>query len=398
MSRMLDRSRTIRTRRGRALIFAAVLLAGTGPATTAFAGDAAAAPEVGIVTVEPRPVTLIKELPGRVTPMRIAEVRPRVSGIIVERAFQQGSVVKKGEVLYRIDPLPFEVELESAKAALARAEASLFQASRQEDRLRTLLSGQTTTQAQYDLALSAERQAEAEVASQKAAVKRAQINLDYATIRAPITGRIGRALVTEGALVGQNEATHLATIQQLDPIYADFTQSVTELNQLKRDLATGRLRQVSPDAARVRLLFDDGTTYPQAGRLLFSDVTVDPGTGKVTLRGEFPNPQADLLPGTYVRVQIEEGISARAVTLPRQAVQRNNAGGSEVFVINNAGRAVLQPVRTGRTLGDQVVIEDGLQAGNRVVVEGFQKFVPGGAVTPVPWSASAAASAGAVQN
>ncbi|WP_420813091.1 efflux RND transporter periplasmic adaptor subunit [Methylobacterium currus] len=397
MSRMLDRSRTIRMRRGRALVVAAVLLAGAGPAPSAFAGNAESAPEVGIVTVQPRPVTLTKELPGRVTPMRIAEVRPRVSGIIVERAFQQGSVVKKGDVLYRVDPLPFEVELESAKAALARAEASLFQASRQEDRLRALLSGQTTTQAQYDLALSAERQAEAEVAAQKAAVKRAQINLDYATIRAPITGRIGRALVTEGALVGQTEATHLATIQQLDPIYADFTQSVTELNQLKRDLASGRLRQVSPDAARVRLLFDDGTPYPHTGRLLFSDVTVDPGTGKVTLRGEFPNPQADLLPGTYVRVQIEEGVSARAVTLPRQAIQRNNAGGSEVYVINDAGRAVLQPVRTGRTLGDQVVIEDGLQAGNRVVVEGFQKFVPGGPVTPVPWSGSAA-SASAAQN
>lgn len=398
MSRTLDRLRTLRMRRGRALVVAAVLLAGAGPAPFALAGDAASAPEVGIVTVQPRPVTLTKELPGRVTPMRIAEVRPRVSGIIVERAFQQGSVVKKGDVLYRIDPLPFEVDLESAKAALARAEASLFQASRQEDRLRTLLSGQTTTQAQYDLALSAERQAEAEVAAQKAAVKRAQINLDYATIRAPITGRIGRALVTEGALVGQTEATHLATIQQLDPIYADFTQSVTELNQLKRDLASGRLRQVSPDAARVRLLFDDGTAYPQTGRLLFSDVTVDPGTGKVTLRGEFPNPQADLLPGTYVRVQIEEGVSARAVTLPRQAIQRNNAGGSEVYVINDAGRAVLQPVRTGRTLGDQVVIEDGLQAGHRVVVEGFQKFVPGNAVTPVPWSGSAAASANAAQN
>lgn len=398
MSRNLDRSRTSRTWRGRALVFAIGLLGGNGPASVAFAGDAAAPPEVGIVTVQPRPVTLTKELPGRVTPMRIAEVRPRVSGIVVERAFQQGSVVTKGDVLYRIDPLPFEVELESAKAALARAEASLFQASRQEDRLRTLLTGQTTTQAQYDLALSAERQAEAEVAAQKAAVKRAQINLDYATIRAPITGRIGRALVTEGALVGQTEATHLATIQQLDPIYADFTQSVTELNQLKRDLASGRLRQVSPDAARVRLLFDDGTAYPHAGRLLFSDVTVDPGTGKVTLRGEFPNPQADLLPGTYVRVQIEEGVSARAVTLPRQAVQRNNAGGSEVIVINDAGRAVLQPVRTGRTLGDQVVIEDGLLAGNRVVVEGFQKFVPGGAVTPVPWSGSGAASASATQN
>lgn len=334
----------------------------------------------------PRSVTLTKELPGRVTPMRIAEVRPRVSGIIVERRFEQGSLVTQGDVLYRIDPKPFEVELDSAKAALTRAEATLFQASRQEDRLRTLLTGQTTTQAQYDLALAAERQAEADVAGQKAAVRRAQINLDYATLRAPITGRIGRALVTEGALVGQNEATHLATIQQLDPIYADFTQSVTELNQLKRDLARGRLKQASPGAAKVRLVFDDGTVYPHAGRLLFSDVTVDPGTGKVTLRGEFPNPGAELLPGTYMRVQIEEGIDASAVTLPQQAIQRNNAGGSEVYVVNDEDRAVLQPVRAGRTLENEVVVEDGLRPGYRVVVEGFQKITPASAVRTVPWS------------
>jgi len=221
------------------MVAVATSLAGCQEASKAPSPKIVAAQEVGIVIVQPRYVTLTKELPGRVTPMRIAEVRPRVSGIIIERSFEQGSLVAQGDVLYRIDPKPFEVELDSAKAALARAEATLFQASRQEDRLRTLLTGQTTTQAQYDLALVAERQAEADVAGQRATVRRAQINLDYATLRAPITGRIGRALVTEGALVGQNEATHLATIQQLDPIYADFTQSVTELNQLKRDLADG---------------------------------------------------------------------------------------------------------------------------------------------------------------
>lgn len=358
---------------------------------------AAAPPAVGVIVAEPKPVTLVKELPGRITPMRIAEVRPRVSGIIVERAFEQGSLVKEGDVLYRIDPRPFEVELDSAKAALARAEATLFQANRQEDRLRQLLTGQTTTQAQYDLALAAEKQAEADVAAQKAAVQRAQINLDYATLRAPITGRIGRALVTEGALVGQNEATHLATIQQLDPIYADFTQSVTELNQLKRDLAEGRLQQVAPGAAKVRLVFDDGTSYRHSGRLLFSDVTVDPGTGKVTLRGEFPNPSSELLPGTYVRVQIEEGVDADAIVLPQQAIQRNNAGGSEVYVVNDAGRAVLQPVRVGRTLGNGIVVEDGLKPGYRVVVEGFQKFTPGSVVEAVPWGPAKQATATSIQ-
>jgi membrane fusion protein (multidrug efflux system) len=354
---------------------------------------AAASPAVSFVIAEPKAVTLVKELPGRITPMRIAEVRPRVSGIIVAQTFDQGSLVKEGDVLYRIDPRPFTVELDSAKAALAKAEATLFQADRQEDRLRQLLSGQTTTQAQYDLALAAEKQAEAEVAAQKAAVQRAQLNLDFATLRAPIAGRIGRALVTEGALVGQNEATHLATIQQLDPIYADFTQSVTELNQLKRDLAEGRLQQVSPNAAKVRLVFDDGSLYRHAGRLLFSDVTVDPGTGQVILRGEFPNPGAELLPGTYVRVQIEEGVDADAIVLPQQAIQRNNAGGSEVYVVNDAGRAILQPVRVGRTLGDEIVVEDGLKPGYRVVVEGFQKFTPGSVVQPVPWEPAKRATA-----
>ncbi|MDP4006548.1 efflux RND transporter periplasmic adaptor subunit [Methylobacterium sp. NEAU K] len=362
------------------------------------AHTAVTAPAVSIIVAEPKAVTLVKELPGRITPMRIAEVRPRVSGIIIKQTFEQGSLVKEGTVLYHIDPKPFEVELDAAKAALARADATLFQANRQEDRLRQLLSGQTTTQAQYDLALAAEKQAEADVAAQKAAVQRAQLNLDFATLRAPITGRIGRALVTEGALVGQNEATHLATIQQLDPIYADFTQSVTELNQLKRDLSDGRLQKVSPNAAKVRLVFDDGTLYPHSGRLLFSDVTVDPGTGQVILRGEFPNPSAELLPGTYMRVQIEEGIDADAIVLPQQAIQRNNAGGSEVYVVNDEGRAVLQPVRVGRTLGNEIVVEDGLKPGYRVVVEGFQKFRPGSVVQPVPWVPAKQAAAQARPN
>jgi membrane fusion protein, multidrug efflux system len=293
--------------------------------------------------------------------------------------------VKAGTVLYRIDPQPFEVELESAKAALAKAEATQFLAARQEERQKSLLTGQVTSEAQYDLALANRRQADAEVAAQKAAVTRAQLNLDYATIRAPISGRIGRALVTEGALVGRDESTHLATIQQLDPIYADFTQSVMEANQLKRELAKGRLKQLAPDAAVVRLVLEDGTLYHHEGRLLFSDVSVDPSTGQVSLRGEFPNPEAELLPGMYVRIQIEEAIDAQAITVPAQAVQRNNAGGSEVYVVNDESRAVLQPVRAGRLQADQVVIEDGLQPGNRVIVEGFQKITPSALVHPVPW-------------
>ncbi|MDU6730683.1 MAG: efflux RND transporter periplasmic adaptor subunit, partial [Bradyrhizobium sp.] len=295
-------------------------------------------------------MTLTKILPGRITPMRIAEVRPRISGIVTERGFQQGSVVEAGTVLYRIDPAPFQVELDKARAALAKAEAVLYQAERQEDRLKSLLTSQSTSQAQYELALAAERQAEAEVAAQKAVVEQAQLNLEWATVRAPIKGRIGRALVTEGALVSPTDAAHLATVQQLDPIYADFTQSAGELAQLKRDLANVRLKKVSSEAARVRLVLDDGSVYKHSGRLLFSDVSVDPSTSKVNLRGEFPNPDADLLPGMYVRVQIEEAIDADGIVVPSQAIQRTPAGGSAVFVINDQQRATLQPVRVGRSV------------------------------------------------
>lgn len=383
---------------GRALLAAglAFTLAGCRAENSASAAHTtveAAPPEVGVVTARQAPVTLVKELPGRITPMRIAEVRPRVSGIVVDRAFEQGSVVKEGGVLYRIDPKPFEVELQSARAALAKAQAVFEQANRQEDRLRALLSGATTTQAQYDIALAAERQAEAEVQAQRAVVSRAQLNLDYATVRAPITGRIGRALVTEGALVAA-ETTHLATVQQLDPVYADFTQSVAELNQLRRALESGELKGVAPGQARARLFLDDGTEYPHDGRILFSDVTVDPGTAKVAMRGEFPNPKADLLPGMYVRVRIDEAVDTDAITVPGQAVQRNNAGGAEFFIINEEGRAVLVPVRLGRNLGSRVVVEDGLKPGQRVVVDGFQKFTPGSAVRPVEWSEANEVAAG----
>jgi membrane fusion protein (multidrug efflux system) len=366
---------------------AGVMLSACKDRDAASAQGAVNAPEVGVVKVEAASVTLTKELPGRITSMRIAEVRPRVSGIVIERSFQQGALVDAGAVLYRIDPAPFQVELDKARAALAKAEAVLYQADRQEDRLKTLLTGQATSQAQYELAVASERQAEADVAAQKAAVAQAQLNLDWATVRAPISGRIGRALVTEGALVGPTDTAHLATIQQLDPIYADLTQSVAELNQLRRDLAEGRLKGIDSGAARVRLVLDDGSTYKHPGRLLFSDVSVDPGTAKVTLRGEFPNPEGELLPGMYVRVQIEEAIDTDGIVVPAQAVQRSTSGTSAVYVVNDDGRAMLQPVRTGRTLAAGILIEDGLKPGWRVVVDGLQKISPGSAVTAVPWKA-----------
>jgi membrane fusion protein (multidrug efflux system) len=290
-------------------------------------------------------------------------------------------------VLYRIDPVRFEVELAAAEAALAKAEAVHQQAEQQAKRVERLASGQAASQAQYEVAIANFRQAQADVAARKAEVARAKLDLDYTQVRSPISGRIGRALVTEGALVGQGEATHLATVQQLDPVYADFTQSAGELQQLRRDLESGALEQLAPDAAKVQLMLDDETLYPYPGRLLFSDASVDPSTGQVTLRGEFPNPKGELLPGMYVRVQIVQGTDGDALAIPQQAIQRDDAGGSEVYVLRPDNRAVLKPVRAGRVVDEEWLVLEGLAPGDRVVVEGFQKFEPGDVVDPVPWHA-----------
>jgi membrane fusion protein, multidrug efflux system len=353
---------------------------------------AAPRPQVSVVTLQPSSRPYIRELPGRIAPTRVAEVRARVAGIVLERSFQQGADVKAGEVLYRIDPVRFQVELDAAEAALAKAQAVHDQAEQQAKRVEKLISGQAASQAQYEIAVATFRQAQADVAARKADVARVRLDLDYTSVRSPINGRIGRALVTEGALVGQGEATHLATVHQLDPVYADFTQSAGDLQQLRRDLESGALEQVEPDAAKVRLVLDDGTLYPLAGKLLFSDASVDPGTGQVTLRGEFPNPKGELLPGMYVRVQIQQGTDGDALAVPQQAVQRNDTGGSEVYVVRPDNRAVIKPMRAGRVVDEQWLVLDGLDPGDRVVVEGFQKFEPGDVVDPVPWQPTQAAA------
>ena len=339
-------------------------------------------PEVSIVTVKPQPRALVRELPGRIAPMRVSEVRPRVSGIVVQRLFNQGSEVKAGDALYKIDPRPFEVEVQSTEAALARATATLEQATQHANRISTLTSQRAAPEARNEEAVASLRQAEADVAARKADVARAKLNLDYATIRAPIDGVVGAALVSEGALVVQNDTASLATIQQLDPIYADFTQSVTELNHLRHALETGELDRISQDAAKVRLVLDDGEVYPHVGKLLFSEAKVDAHTGQVTLRGEFPNPKRELLPGMYVRVRIEQGIDSDAIAVPQQAIQRNVGGGSEVFVVKEDNLVAVQPVRTGSVQDGQWFVTEGLKAGDRVVVEGFQKFAAGDKVRP----------------
>jgi len=356
------------------------------------AQTAAPRPQVSVVTLQPSSRPYIRELPGRIAPTRVAEVRARVAGIVLERSFQQGADVKAGDMLYRIDPVRFQVELDAAEAALAKAQAVHDQAEQQSKRVEKLISGQAASQAQYEIAVATFRQAQADVAARKADVARVRLDLDYTSVRSPINGRIGRALVTEGALVGQGEATHLATVHQLDPVYADFTQSAGDLQQLRRDLESGALEQVEPDAAKVRLVLDDGTLYPLAGKLLFSDASVDPGTGQVTLRGEFPNPKGELLPGMYVRVQIQQGTDGDALAVPQQAVQRNHTGGSEVYVVRPDNRAVIKPMRAGRVVDEQWLVLDGLDPGDRVVVEGFQKFEPGDVVDPVPWQPTQAAA------
>jgi membrane fusion protein, multidrug efflux system len=355
-------------------------------------------PEVGVIAVHPSPRPYIRELPGRIAPTQVAEVRARVAGIIIERTFKQGAEVKAGDVLYRIDPARFEVELNATEAALAKAKAALEQAELHAARVGKLIKGQAASQAQYENAIATWRQAQADVAAREADVAKAKLDLDYTYVRSPISGRIGRALMTEGALVGHGEATHLATVQQLDPIYADFTQAASELQQLRRDFETGALEQISPDATKVRLARDDGTVYPYTGRLLFSDVSVDPSTGQVTLRGEFPNPKTELLPGAYVRVQIEQGIDADSLAVPQQAVRRNDTGGSEVYVVRADNRAYLQPIRTGRIVDGQWLVLEGLDPGDRIVVEGFQKFSAGDVVAPIAWPRTREVSASAEDN
>ena len=371
-----------------ALMLAAMvpLLAGCDQPTSATPVAAANEPDVSIVVVHPRARSMVRELPGRIAPTRVSEVRPRVSGIIVERLFDQGSEVKAGDPLYRIDPRPLEVDVQSSDAALARAKAVLEHATQHANRIATLTSQRAAPEARNEEAIAALRQAEADVAGRKADVARAKLNLDYATIRAPIRGTIGAALVSEGALVVQNEAQSLATIQQLDPIYADFTQSVTELNQLRRALENGELDRIAPDAMKVRLVLDDGDHYLLPGKLLFSDARVDAQTGQVTLRGEFPNPKRELLPGMYVRVQIEQGIDSDAIAVPQQAIQRNSGGGSEVYLVKDDGHVAVQPIRTGAVQDGQWFVTEGLKTGDKVVVEGFQKFTPGDKVRPQSWA------------
>lgn len=373
-------------------------LAGCG----ANSGDAAAAlaasappPSVGVITVTPQAVGLASELPGRLEATRIAQVRARAAGILQKRLFREGSDVKAGQLLFQIDAAPYRAQLQSAQAAQARAEANREQAAAQAERYQPLLEANAISKQDYINAVASFKQADADVASARAAVTTAQINLGYASVTAPISGRIGRALVTEGALVGQGEATQLALVQQIDPMYVNFTQSTTEVLRLRKAIEAGRLqRSGASDAATVQVVLEDGSLYGAKGRLLFSDLTVDATSGQITLRAEVPNPDGLLLPGTYVRVRLQQAQASDAVLLPQQAVTRSPLGDS-VMVVASDGKFGPRTVKIGGAQAGQWVVLDGLKAGEQVMVDGFQKLRGLTIVKPVPWQPAASGASAA---
>lgn len=357
------------------MAFLSLSLAGCGD--SAEQDEKAPTPQVRVETLQLQPLTISSELSGRILAPRTAEVRARVEGVVLKRVYREGSDVKQGDVLFLIDPAPFKADHDSARATLAKAEATLYQARLQEQRYRDLVDDKAVSRQEYDNAKASFLQADAEVAAAKAALERTRLNLGYATVTAPISGRIGRALVTEGALVGQNETTPLATIQQLDPIHADVTQSTRELNALRRALRAGELQQVGDGQARATLIQDDGSAYPLPGKLLFSDISVDPTTNQITLRSEFPNPDLDLLPGSYVRVRLEQAVQPKGLSVPQRAILRDSAGVPKVLVVDQQARVSDRQVVLGSAQGDRWVVSEGLAPGERVVVEGLQHVKAG---------------------
>ena len=381
----------------RGVLMAAVLAAmlagcGQGAAPPAAGAGAPPAVEVGVVTVTQGTVGLMTELPGRTEASRVAQVRARIAGILQRQLFREGSEVKADQPLFEIDATPYRATLASAQASLARAEANLMQAQAQAERYKPLLDANAISQQDYVNAVAAHKQAQADVAIGKAAVQTAQINVGYAAVTSPIAGRIGRALVTEGALVGQGEATPLALVQQVDPMFVNITQPVADVLRLRAQIASGKLKTAGDKAtAAVRIVLDDGSIYPLPAKLLFSDLTVDPSSGQITLRAEVPNPKGTLLPGMYVRARLEQAAFNAAMLLPQQAVQRSSQGDS-VKVVAADGTVSTRAVKIGSAKDEQWVVLEGLQTGEQVVVDGFQKLQgKSPKAKPVPWSPPGAA-------
>jgi membrane fusion protein, multidrug efflux system len=349
-----------------------LFLAGCGQNPGGPGGNQTPPPEVGVMTTAPESVSLTTELPGRIDPVRVAQVRARVDGIVLHRNFREGADVTNSEVLYQIDPAPYQAALDSANATRMQAQALV-------ERYQPLVGINAVSKLDYDNAVSAAAQA-------KAAQEIAAINLGYTKVASPIGGRVGAALVTEGALVSASAATQLALVTQLDPIYCDFTESSTELLRLRREMEKGALKTVAPGEAKVTLLLDDGTTYAQPGKLLFSDVTVDPSSGMVTLRAEFPNPDHLLLPGMFARGVLEQAVDSKAITVPQRGVSVGAGGIASVMLVGADNKVEPRVVKLGQAVGTKWIIAAGLKGGETVIVEGLQKAQPGMAVKPVPFS------------
>lgn len=349
-------------------------------------------PEVGVLSVQAQRVVFSTELPGRTAPFIIAEIRPQVSGIVQKRSFTEGSTVKAGQVLYLIDPATYRATYNSDLAALAKAEASLTSVRLKNERYKELAALDAVSRQDYDDAVSSLGESRADVASAKANVESSRINLAYTQVNAPITGRIGKSGITPGALVTANQTSTMATIQQLDPIYVDVTQPSAALLRLKKSLSNGEIQKSGATAAKVRLKLEDGSLYPLEGTLEFSDVTVDQDTGAITLRAVFPNPNADLLPGMYVRAVLEEGFKEQGLLVPQQAVSRDSTGKPMAYVVGKDNTLERRELTTDRAIGDQWLISSGLNVGDQLVVDGQQRASAGVKVKTVPWKPQSVAA------
>jgi len=378
--------------RGEMIPLAAILIA----AATMTGCDKKAAPrpapEVSVLTLQPSRAVLTSELPGRVSAFLVAEVHPQVNGIVLRRVFTEGGDVKAGDLLYQIDPAPYQAAYDTAAATLARAEANLPATRKRAERFKELLTINAVGQQDYDDAAAALKQAEAEVLSCKAQVNAARINLGYTRVTAPIAGRTGKSNVTQGALAAAYQGAPFTTIQQLDQVYVDSPQSSAALMAIQRNLAASHLKGGSPSQAKVKLLFEDGTPYPIQGALKFSDVSVDTATGSQTIRMVFPNPAHSLLPGMYVRAIVEEGVADQAILVPQRGIARDPKGNAIAMVVDAGGKIEQRTVVLDRALGDAWLVREGLRAGDRLVIEGLQMIRPGMAVKAVPFGASSPAA------
>ncbi|TKC89774.1 efflux RND transporter periplasmic adaptor subunit [Trinickia terrae] len=352
-------------------------------------------PEVGVVTIQQSSVPVVTELPGRTNAFLVAQVRARVDGIVLSRDFTEGSEVKAGQRLYKIDPAPYIASLNNAKATLARAEANLVSTTAQANRYKVLVAANAVSKQDYDNAVASQGQAAADVAAGKAQVQTAQINLGYTDVISPITGRTGVSQVTPGAYVQASQATLMDTIQQLDPVYVDLTQSSLDGLKLRRDVQEGRVKTSGPSAAKVSLILEDGRTYSEPGKLQFSDVTVDQTTGSVTIRAIFPNPNRVLLPGMFVRARIEEGVNDRAMLVPQIGVSHNQKGDAIALVVGPDNKVAPHTLVTTGMNGPNWVVESGVQPGDRVIVQGTEKVRPGMEVKAVPAQLAESPASGA---